>query len=76
MVMANSRKMRPTSPDMNTSGRKTAASEMVMDRIVKLISLALLRVASSTGSPCSIRRTVFSRNTILKGCTKTAFDLL
>ena len=41
MVMANSRKMRPTSPDMNTSGIKTAASDMVIERIVKLISLAL-----------------------------------
>ncbi len=45
IVMANSRKMRPTSPDMKTSGMKTAASEIVIDRIVKLISLALLIVA-------------------------------
>ena len=34
--------MRPISPLMNTSGRNTAASESVIDRIVKLISLALL----------------------------------
>ena len=40
MVMENSRKMRPISPLMNTSGMKTAASESVMARIVKLISLA------------------------------------
>ena len=38
MVIENSRKMRPTSPVMNTSGMNTAASEMVMARIVKLIS--------------------------------------
>ena len=41
IVIANSRKMRPISPLMNTSGRNTAASEIVIDRIVKLISLAL-----------------------------------
>ena len=41
MVIANSRKMRPTSPDMNTSGKNTAASDTVMDRMVKLISRAL-----------------------------------
>ena len=40
MVIENSRKMRPISPLMNTSGRNTAASEMVMARIVKLISCA------------------------------------
>ncbi len=43
MVMENSRKMRPTRPLMNTSGIKTAASEMVMARIVKLISVAELQ---------------------------------
>ena len=64
MVIANSRKIRPTSPGITTSGRKTAASEMVIAKIVKLISFALFRVASSARSPCSIRRTVFSRNTM------------
>ena len=51
IVIANSRKIRPTSPDMNTSGMNTAASEIVIERIVKLISLALLSVASSARSP-------------------------
>ena len=37
IVIANSRKMRPTKPDMNTNGMKTAASEIVMDTMVKLI---------------------------------------
>ena len=64
MVMENSRKMRPTRPLMNTSGMKTAASEMVMARIVKLISVAEFRVASRALWPVSIRRTVFSRKTI------------
>ena len=45
IVIANSRKMRPTSPDMKTSGMKTAASEIVIDMIVKLISFALLMAA-------------------------------
>ena len=45
MVIANSRKMRPTNPDMKTSGMKTAASEIVIDIIVKLISFALLMAA-------------------------------
>ena len=64
MVMANSRKMRPTKPGMNTSGMNTAAKETVIDRIVKLISLALWSVASKAFSPCSMRRTVFSRKTM------------
>ena len=64
MVIANSRKIRPTSPDMKTSGKNTAASETVMERIVKLISRALSRDASSGFIPLSIRRTVFSKNTM------------
>ena len=49
---------------MNTSGINTAAREIVIDMIVKLISFALLIAASNGGSPRSIRRTVFSRKTI------------
>ncbi len=64
IVIANSRNMRPTSPVMNTSGMNTAAREIVMDTIVKLISFALLIAASKGGSPRSMRRTVFSRKTI------------
>ena len=69
-MTANSRKMRPTSPRMKTSGMNTAASEMVIERIVKLISLALLSAASSAFSPRSMRRTVFSRNTIASSTRK------
>ena len=47
IVTANSRKIRPISPDMKTSGMKTAASEIVIETIVKLISFALASVASS-----------------------------
>ena len=64
MVIENSRKIRPTKPLMKTKGIKTAASEMVMARIVKLISRAETNVASSAAWPSSISRTVFSRKTI------------
>ena len=64
IVSENSRKIRPMSPLMNTSGIKTAANESVMARIVKLISLAEFSDASKALCPVSIRRTVFSRNTI------------
>lgn len=70
MVTANSRKMRPTRPDMNTRGRNTVAREIVMETIVKPISLAPLSVAISALSPCSIRRTVFSRNTMASSTRK------
>ena len=45
IVTANSRKMRPSNPGMNTSGMNTAASDSVIDRIVKEISPALFSVA-------------------------------
>ena len=45
MVMANSRKMRPSRTGMNASGMNTAASESVIDKIVNEISPALFRVA-------------------------------
>ena len=40
IVIENSRKIRPIRPLMNASGINTAASESVIARIVKLISLA------------------------------------
>jgi hypothetical protein len=55
---------------MNTSGMKTAASESVIDRIVKEISPALLNVALRMDSPCSARRTTFSKNTIASSTRK------
>ena len=42
MVMENSWKMRPSSPGKSTSGMKTAASESVIDKMVKEISPAVL----------------------------------
>ena len=70
IVIANSRKMRPMRPDMNTSGMNTAASEIVIEMMVKLISFALLSVAWRAGSPRSMRRTVFSRNTMASSTRK------
>ncbi len=70
MVTANSRKMRPTRPDMNTSGMNTAASDTVIETMVKLIWRALVRVAWSAFSPSSMRRTVFSRNTMASSTRK------
>ena len=55
-MTANSRKMRPTRPGMKISGMKTAARDTVIEIIVKLISRALLMVASTAFSPCSMRR--------------------
>jgi len=61
IVIENSRKIRPIKPFMRTNGRKTAASEIVIARIVKLISFADSMEASRAFIPLSMRRTVFSR---------------
>ena len=45
IVMANSRKIRPSKPGMKTSGMNTAASDSVIDRMVNEISPALFSVA-------------------------------
>ena len=70
MVMANSRKMRPSNPGMKASGIKTAASESVIDKIVKDISPALFIVALRMDSPASARRTTFSKNTMASSTRK------
>ena len=64
IVTENSRKIRPSSPGMKTNGMKTAASDSVIDRMVNEISPALLNVAFKIDSPCSARRTTFSKNTM------------
>src|SRR6202011_592474 len=64
IVTENSRKIRPSKPGKKTKGRKTAASSKVIDKMVKEISPALLNVAFRIDSPCSARRTTFSRKTI------------
>ena len=53
-VTANSRKRRPTTSPMKSSGISTAISETVSDRMVKPICSAPLRAASIGGSPSSM----------------------
>ena len=53
IVMANSKKNRPTMPPMNRIGMNTATSETVIDTTVKPISLAPRIAASKGGMPCS-----------------------
>ena len=53
-VSANSRNMRPTRPVMNSSGMKTAISDIVSEITVKPISRAPRNAASSGDSPSSI----------------------
>ena len=53
IVMANSKKKRPTMPPMNSTGMNTATSDSVIDSTVKPISLAPLIAASNGFMPCS-----------------------
>ena len=69
-VSANSRNMRPTSPDINSNGMKTAISDTVSEITVKPISLAPFSDASITDSPFSMWRTMFSIITMASSTTK------
>src|SRR6266403_2626742 len=69
-VSANSRNMRPTSPDMNNSGMNTAINDTVSEITVKPISLAPLSEASIAVSPFSMWRTIFSIITMASSTTK------
>ena len=55
---------------MKRTGMKTATSEIVIERIVKPISLPPLSAAVRASSPPSIRRTMFSSMTIASSTTK------
>ena len=70
IVTANSWKSRPRIPGMKRTGMKTAASEIVIERIVKPISREPASAASSGRSPTSMWRTMFSRMTIASSTTK------
>ncbi len=70
IVTANSRKSRPTIPPMKRTGRKTAASEMVIETMVKATSFEPEKVASSRASPFSMWRTTFSSITMASSTTK------
>ena len=70
IVTANSRNSRPRMPLMNRIGMNTAASDMVIVRIVKPISFEPFSAASSGVSPFSMWRTMFSSITIASSTTK------
>ena len=70
MITANSCSSRPMMPPMNSTGMKTAASERVIDTIVKPISLAPISAASRRLLPSSMWRTMFSSMTIASSTTK------
>ena len=70
IVTANSWKSRPMMPPMKRTGMKTAASDSVIEMIVKPISRAPFKAASYTGSPISMWRTMFSSMTIASSTTK------
>ncbi len=69
IVIANSRNNRPRMPLMNRIGMNTAASDTVIDRIVKPISFDPFSAASNGCSPCSMCRTMFSSMTIASSTT-------
>src|SRR5215831_14301914 len=69
MVTANSRKTRPRMPVMNRIGIKTAASDRVMETMVKPISFDPLSAASRGFSPISMWRTMFSSMTMASSTT-------
>src|SRR5450756_2189898 len=70
MVTANSRKRRPRMPAMNRIGMKTAASDSVMETMVKPISREPVSEACIGVSPSSIWRTMFSSMTMASSTTK------
>ncbi len=70
IATANSWKRRPTIPPMSNTGMKTAASEIVIDTMVKPISREPFKEASITPSPISICRTMFSSMTMASSTTK------
>jgi len=70
IVTANSLNSRPTMPPRNSTGMNTAASESVIDTIVKPISRDPPSAASIGRSPSSMCRTMFSSITIASSTTK------
>ena len=70
IVTANSCSKRPMIPPMNKTGIKTAASESVIEMIVKPISFEPMSAASKTPFPISMCRTMFSSITIASSTTK------
>ncbi len=57
-------------PPMNSTGMNTAASDSVMETMVKPISRDPRKAACIGFSPCSMWRTMFSSITIASSTTK------
>ena len=70
ITTANSWSSRPTTPPMNSTGMNTAASDTVIERMVKPISRAPRSAASIRLSPASMWRTMFSSMTTASSTTK------
>ncbi len=70
ITTANSWSSRPTMPPMNSTGRNTAASDAVMETMVKPISRAPSRAASIRPFPSSMWRTMFSSITMASSTMK------
>ena len=70
IVTANSCSKRPTNPLMKRTGMNTAASERVMEMMVKPISFEPFNAAAKGGSPASMWRTMFSSMTMASSTTK------
>ena len=69
-VMANSRKSRPTTSLMKSSGMSTAISETVSDIMVKPICSLPLSAAFIGLRPSSMKREMFSIITMASSTTK------
>ena len=70
MTTANSWSSRPMTPPMKSTGMNTAASDKVIETMVKPISREPLSAASSRLSPVSMWRTMFSSITMASSTTK------
>ena len=70
ITTANSRNSRPTMPPMNSTGMNTAASDSVMETMVKPISAEPSKAAVCGSLPISWWRTIFSSMTMASSTTK------
>ncbi len=70
MVTANSCSSRPTTPPMKSTGMNTAASDTVIETMVKAISAEPSKAARIGCLPISMCRTMFSSITIASSTTK------
>ena len=68
-VTANSRKSLPTMSPMKSRGIKTAIREIVSETMVNPICSDPFNAACSGGSPCSMKRTMFSIMTMASSTT-------